>query len=44
MVVVVATKGELEDQEGDIAGLMIEMIETQTLIAHFPPGFVKIAA
>jgi len=48
MVVVVAVRVaaevELEHQEVDIAGLVIERIETQTSISHFTLGFVRVAA
>ena len=40
----VAAEDEPEHQEGDIAGLVIERIETQTSIAHFPLGCVTVAA
>ena len=40
----VAVKDKPEHQEGDIARVVIERIETQTSIAHFPPGCVKVAA
>ena len=43
-MVVVAVKDEPEHQGRDIAGLVIERIETRTSIAHFPPGCVKVAA
>jgi len=42
-VVVVAVEDELEHHKGDSAGLVIERIETRTLIVHFPPGCVKVA-
>jgi len=41
-VVVVAVEDEYENQEGNIAGLVIERIETRTSIAHFPPSCVKV--
>jgi len=44
MAVAVAAEDEPEHQEGDIAGLVTERIETQTSIAHFPLGCVKVAA
>jgi len=42
--VAVAAEDELEHQEGDITGLVIERIEPRTSIAHFPPSCVKVAA
>jgi len=42
VAVVVAAEDEPEHQEGDIAELGIERIETQTSIAHFPPGYGKL--
>ena len=44
VVVAVAAEDEPEHQEGDIAELGIERIETQTSIAHFPPGCMKVVA
>jgi len=44
VAVVVPAEDELEHQEGDIAGLVIERIETQSSIAHFPLGFMKVVA
>ena len=44
VAVAVASEDEPEHQEGDIAELGIERIETQTSIAHFPPGCVKVVA
>jgi len=44
VAVVVAAEDEFEHQEGDIAELGTERIKTQTSIAHFPPGYVKVAA
>jgi len=44
VAVAVAAEDEPEHQEGDIAELGIERIETQTSIAHFPLGCVKVAA
>jgi len=44
VAVAMAVEDKPEHQEGDIAELGIERIETHTLIAHFPPGCVKVAA
>ena len=41
---VVVVKDEPEHREGNIAGLVIERIETRTSIAHFPPSCVKFDA
>jgi len=38
-MVVVVVEDEPKHQEGDIARLVIERIETRTSIAHFPPGY-----
>jgi len=40
VAVAVAAEDEPEHQEEDIVELVIERIETQTSIAHFPPGCV----
>jgi len=39
-----AVEDEPEHQEGDIASLVIERIETRTSIAHFLLGCLKVAA
>jgi len=44
VVVVVAAEDKPKHEEGDIAGPVIKRIETWTLFAHFPLGFVKVAA
>jgi len=44
MAMAVAAEDKPEHQEGDIAGLVTKRIETQTSIAHFPLGCVKVAA
>ena len=43
-MVSMAVEDEPEHQGGDIAGVVIERIETRTSIAHFPLGYVKAAA